>query len=74
MVDQIGLQNHLKNLNIKYQVKSHKEVFTVDTMLEELGDFPGLHMKNLFLKDKKKNLYLLSARHDAKVNYSYSQV
>ncbi|RXG53193.1 Prolyl-tRNA synthetase associated domain-containing protein 1 [Armadillidium vulgare] len=36
--------------------------------MDEVGDMPGLHMKNLFLKDKKKNLYLLCARHDSKIN------
>lgn len=61
------LEAYLKQLNIKYQVRDHEEVFTVEALMKNVTDVPGLHMKNLFLKDKKKNLYLLSARHDAEV-------
>jgi len=42
-------------------------VFTVEALMQCVSAMSGLHMKNLFLKDKKKNLYLLSTRHDAKV-------
>lgn len=68
-VDRKGLENYLKKLNIPYQVHDHVEVFTVDALMKYVGSMPGLHMKNLFLKDKKKNLYLLSTRHDAEVCY-----
>ncbi|XP_042219429.1 uncharacterized protein LOC121864473 isoform X1 [Homarus americanus] len=66
-VDRTGLETHLKQLSITYQVQDHEEVFTVDALMQHVRDMPGLHMKNLFLKDKKKNLYLLSARHNAEV-------
>ena len=68
-IDRKGFEAHLKTLDINFQAIDHKEVFTVDTMMECLTNFPGLTMKNLFLKDKKKNLYLLAARHDAKVSF-----
>ncbi|CAL4124470.1 unnamed protein product, partial [Meganyctiphanes norvegica] len=66
-MDRSGLQNYLMKNGIKYQVQDHKEVFTVEALMQCVSVMPGLHMKNLFLKDKKKNLYLLSTRHDAKV-------
>ncbi|XP_042863146.1 uncharacterized protein LOC122247696 isoform X2 [Penaeus japonicus] len=66
-VDRNGLEKYLKSLSIPYQVQDHEEVFTVDALMKNVRGMPGLHMKNLFLKDKKKNLYLVSARHNAEV-------
>lgn len=38
-------------------------------MLPCVGHLPGLHTKNLFLRDKKKKgLWLLSVRHDKDIN------
>jgi len=45
----------------------HPEVFTVEAMMPYLGNVDGAICKNLFLKDKKKNLFLLSAAHDKEV-------
>ena len=42
-------------------------MFTVEAMLPYLKDVTGAVCKNLFLKDKKKNLYLLSAEHTKEV-------
>lgn len=45
------------------------QVFTVEEMMPHVGHLPGLHTKNLFLRDKKKKgLWLLSVRHDKDVN------
>ncbi|XP_076053040.1 aaRS-interacting multifunctional protein 2 isoform X2 [Oratosquilla oratoria] len=60
-------EDYLKNHNIRYQAKDHEEVFTVEAMMKYVQNMPGLHMKNLFLKDKKKKYYLFSARHDVDV-------
>ena len=48
----------------------HPEVFTVDAMMPYLTQIPSgsAITKNLFLKDKKGGLYLLSALHDKPVN------
>ena len=61
-----------KKHDINYDTFDHPEVFTVETMLPYLKDIPasGAISKNLFLKDKKNNLYLLSALHDKNVNLS----
>lgn len=53
--------------DIKYHNVDHPEVFTVEAMMPYLKDVEGAICKNLFLKDKKKNFYLLSARHDKEV-------
>eukprot|EP00092_Neocalanus_flemingeri_P038722 GFUD01042164.1.p1 GENE.GFUD01042164.1~~GFUD01042164.1.p1 ORF type:complete len:528 (-),score=132.90 GFUD01042164.1:315-1898(-) len=52
---------------IKYNNVDHPEVFTVEAMMPFLKNVQGAICKNLFLKDKKKNLYLLSAVHDKEV-------
>jgi len=52
---------------IKYNNVEHPEVFTVEAMMPYLKDVEGAICKNLFLKDKKKNLYLLAAAHDKEV-------
>ena len=38
--------------------------------MPHVAHLEGAHTKNLFLKDKKKKLWLLSARHDISVNLS----
>merc|ERR1711962_546533 len=50
-MDRTGFQNYLQKNGIKYQVKDHKEVFTVEALMQCVPDMPGLHMKNLFLQD-----------------------
>lgn len=70
--DRAQLEAYLKQLNVPYQVEDHEEVFTVDALMQNVQNMPGLHMKNLFLKDKKKNFYLLSARHNAEVSRTLS--
>jgi len=52
---------------IKYSNIDHPEVFTVEAMMPYLKNVKGAICKNLFLKDKKKNFYLLSAVHDKEV-------
>ena len=46
----------------------HEAVMTVDAMMKFIGDKEGAKLKNLFLKDKKKNLYLLTALTDSDTN------
>ena len=42
----------------------HPAVFRVEEGLELKAAMPGAHTKNLFLKDKKQRLWLISARQD----------
>ena len=45
-------------------------MFTVDEMMPYVKHEPGVHCKNLFLRDKKKKLWLFAGRHnlDVKLN------
>jgi Ala-tRNA(Pro) deacylase len=46
----------------------HAAVFRVEEGLELKAAMPGAHTKNLFLKDKKGRLWLISARQDTVVD------
>ena len=46
----------------------HPAVFRVDEGVELKAALPGAHTKNLFLKDKKGRLWLISARQDTVVD------
>jgi Ala-tRNA(Pro) deacylase len=46
----------------------HPAVFRVEEGLELKATMPGAHTKNLFLKDKKGRLWLISARQDTVVD------
>lgn len=52
----------------KTRLHEHKPVLTVEEMTAECGDINGVHTKNLFLRDNKKNLFLVTLPHDAKVD------
>ncbi|MDD9912346.1 MAG: prolyl-tRNA synthetase associated domain-containing protein [Alphaproteobacteria bacterium] len=64
-----SLQTYLKQLNIAYTTHTHQPVFTVEESLSLIESQPGTHVKNLFLRDKKKTaLWLITIRHDKKVD------
>ena len=46
----------------------HPAVFRVEEGLELKASMPGAHTKNLFLKDKKGKLWLISARQDTVID------
>ena len=57
----------LQKLSIDTKIVEHPAVFTVETMMPHLEHLEGLVTKNLFMKDKKKKLYLLTALHSSEV-------
>lgn len=59
----------LDELDIKFDLIYHEEVFTVEAMMVHLEKISGQVCKNLFVKDKKKKrLWLIVAKHDRQVN------
>jgi len=46
----------------------HRAVFRVEEGLALKASMPGVHAKNLFLKDKKGRLWLISARQDTVID------
>jgi len=57
----------LDRLGIAHRTVSHPPLFTVEQSQALRGQIPGGHTKNLFLKDKKGALYLISALEDAEI-------
>ncbi len=55
----------LDRLGIPSTTVDHAAVFTVAESKALKADIPGGHSKNLFLKDKKDNIFLVVAEHDA---------
>ena len=51
-----------------YDLYEHKALFTVEDSNKLRGEITGLHSKNLFLKNKKNNFYLLSCEEFSKIN------
>ncbi|MEJ2623486.1 MAG: prolyl-tRNA synthetase associated domain-containing protein [Pseudolabrys sp.] len=58
----------LDSLGVAHKTVTHPPVFTVDEARELRGQLPGGHTKNLFLRDKKHELYLVVAPEDALID------
>lgn len=54
-----SLETWLKHNQIKYQLNEHKAVYTVPEAEIYCGHIPGVHCKNLFVKNKKNGRYYL---------------
>lgn len=54
------LLDFFKEHHIDYKLYTHEAVFTVEEAHHLSEIIPGLHSKNLFIKDKKKNYFLVS--------------
>src|SRR6195256_3969415 len=55
----------LDKLGIAHPTVTHPPLFTVEESQTLRGAIPGGHTKNLFLKDKKGSLFLVTALEDA---------
>lgn len=62
------LFNALDALEIEYKNFNHEPVFTVEESTSLRDDIPGGHTKNLFLKDKKSNYFLVTLEESAIVD------
>jgi Ala-tRNA(Pro) deacylase len=58
----------LDRLGIAHTTVKHPPVFTVDQAARLRGEVAGGHTKNLFLRDKKHELYLVVALEDAGID------
>lgn len=58
----------LDDLEIDATTHTHPPLFTVEESKALRGDLPGQHCKNLFLKDKKKKLWLVVAAEDTPID------
>jgi len=58
----------LDALGIEATTYDHEPIFTVDQGKHLKEGWPGAHSKNLFLKDKKGAMALVSARDETRIN------
>lgn len=61
------LMELLENLGISTQTRQHPALFTVEDGVEIKKSIPGGHTKNLFVKDKKGNYFLIIAGDQARI-------
>lgn len=59
-----NLLDFLKNQQISYKLYNHEPVFTVEESHKVDKGIPGTHTRNLFLRDKKETMFLVTLRHD----------
>jgi Ala-tRNA(Pro) deacylase len=62
------LLDYLAGLGIETRTHEHPPLFTVNDSEAMRGDIPGGHTKNLFLKDKKGNYFLLTVGEHAVID------
>jgi Ala-tRNA(Pro) deacylase len=68
MISKNTLLDKLKKLNIRYQLIEHEAFFTVEDSIEKRSLIRGAHTKNLFLKNKKKQFFLISCLENRQIN------
>jgi len=63
-----ALLARLKALGIESHTVDHKPVFTVEESRELRGQLPGGHVKNLFLRNKKEEMWLVTVEESKRVD------
>ena len=58
----------LDDLGLSYERYHHPPVFTVEESKKLAHDMPGLHIKNLFVKNKKGAMYMITVQEDRVVD------
>src|SRR5215813_13940583 len=62
------LFDYLAQLGIAQRTVEHPAVFTVEQAKALRGDLPGHHVKNLFLRNKKEEMWLVVALEDRAID------
>lgn len=68
MKNRLDLFEYLAHLGISTTTVEHEPLFTVEQADKLASGIPGGHIKNLFLKDDNKQLWLLVAEDHAKID------
>ncbi|MEI9888717.1 MAG: prolyl-tRNA synthetase associated domain-containing protein [Rhizomicrobium sp.] len=63
-----ALYGRFRALGIAWTTYAHEPVFTVEQAARLYDSQPGGHSKNLFLKDKKGGLWLVTLRDDLRID------
>jgi len=68
MLDTKEFINFLKKRDYEFDLYEHKPLFTVEESRQLRGKIKGAHSKNLFLKNKKNNFFLISCEEHDEIN------
>ena len=68
MLDPQQLFARLDQLGIAHRTVEHPPVFTVEDAKALRGNLPGHHIKNLFLRNKKEEMWLVVALEDRAID------
>ena len=68
MYNSLELIELLKKQKYEIKVHQHNALFTVEDSKKLRGEIDGAHSKNLFLKNKKNEFFLLSCEEADKIN------
>ena len=68
MITKNQLIKKLNDSRITFQLHEHEALFTVKDSEKERGSIEGIHTKNLFLKNKKKEYFLFSCEENQLVD------
>ncbi len=68
MKTEFDLYQRFEDLGVTTVTTEHAAVFTVDEAKAARGELKGAHSKNLFLKDKKKQLWLIVCLEDRAID------
>ncbi len=63
-----NLLDFMENLQVSYQLYTHAPVFTVEESHQIDAEIPGTHTRNLFLRDKRETMFLVTLRHDTMID------
>jgi Ala-tRNA(Pro) deacylase len=66
-----GLLERLAALDIAQRTVAHPPLFTVAESKALRGQLPGLHIKNLFLRNKKGTMWLVTCLEDREVDLKW---
>lgn len=58
----------MQRLDIQYELHHHAPIFTVKEGEHLKAEIPGVHCRNLFLRDKKKKNFLVVAANETKID------
>ena len=66
--DEKDLFRRLEELSIEFKTLTHRPLRTVAESKTLLAQLPGSHIKNLFLRDKKRTYFLLTAAQNRNID------
>lgn len=62
------LFDYMQDIDIPYSLHNHDPIFTVEEGKHLKASIPGQHCRNLFLRDKKKKMFLVVAANETKID------